>query len=385
MSKEFHEVANIFPLMQGAEFETLKADIASNGLLEAIWLHSDGRIIDGRNRYRACLEVGVEPVYRTWNGTGSLVSFVVSLNLHRRHLTESQRAMIAARLANMQQGRPETNGSIDPFTQPEAAELLNVSVPSVKRAKIVTEHGTPELTEAVTSGRVSVSAAAAVATLPKEEQYVIVAKGEKEILAAAKVIRSDRSAARRTERIEKIVEIAKSNQPLNGSFDRLFPLVYADPPWRYEHSQTTNREIENHYPTMTLEEICALPVADLTTPDAILFLWTTSPKLEESLQVINAWGFTYRTCFVWVKDRIGMGYYARQRHELLLIAKRGNMPVPEAEQRYDSVIESPRSDHSAKPEILYEMLDGMYPEVDKLEMFARGVARNGWYTWGNQS
>jgi len=293
--------------------------------------------------------------------------------------------MIAARLANMQQGRPETNGSIDPFTQPEAAELLNVSVPSVKRAKIVTEHGTPELTEAVTSGRVSVSAAAAVATLPKEEQYVIVAKGEKEILAAAKVIRSDRSAARRTERIEKIVEIAKSNQPLNGSFDRLFPLVYADPPWRYEHSQTTNREIENHYPTMTLEEICALPVADLTTPDAILFLWTTSPKLEESLQVINAWGFTYRTCFVWVKDRIGMGYYARQRHELLLIAKRGNMPVPEAEQRYDSVIESPRSDHSAKPEILYEMLDGMYPEVDKLEMFARGVARNGWYTWGNQS
>lgn len=94
MGKEYHEAANIFPMMAGEEFSALKQDIAENGMREAIWLHPDGRIIDGRNRYRACEELGIAPVYRTWDGRGSLVSFVVSLNLHRRHLTSGQRAVI---------------------------------------------------------------------------------------------------------------------------------------------------------------------------------------------------------------------------------------------------------------------------------------------------
>jgi hypothetical protein len=93
--REYHPAANIFPLMQGAEYEDLKADIAANGLREAIWLHKDGRIIDGRNRHRACLDTDTLPQFRTWGGKGSLVSFVVSLNLHRRHLSSSQRAAAA--------------------------------------------------------------------------------------------------------------------------------------------------------------------------------------------------------------------------------------------------------------------------------------------------
>ena len=97
---EFHEVANIFPMMSAEEFESLKSDIQSNGLLEPIWQYQ-GKIIDGRNRYRACLDVGVKPRFREWDGNGSLIAFVISLNLHRRHLTESQRGMIAARMANM--------------------------------------------------------------------------------------------------------------------------------------------------------------------------------------------------------------------------------------------------------------------------------------------
>jgi N6-adenosine-specific RNA methylase IME4 len=248
----------------------------------------------------------------------------------------------------------------------------------------VQETGTPELIAAVERGQVSVSAAADVATLPQEQQAEIVAKGEKDILAAAKEIREKRGAIRREERVNRINEIALGNQPLSGSMDRLFPVVYADPPWRYEHSQTANREIENHYPTMTLEEICALPVGDIVTPDSILFLWTTSPKLEESMQVIAAWGFTYRTCLVWVKDKIGMGYYARQRHELLLVAKRGSIPVPDTDARFDSVIECPRVEHSKKPDVVYGMIDKMYPHFDKVELFARQTT-DGWYTWGNQS
>ena len=189
--KEFHEVANIFPLMQGDEFDALKADIAANGLREPVWLHSDGRIIDGRNRYRACRDLGVEPMYRTWDGGGSLVSFVVSLNLHRRHLTESQRAMIAAKLATMGEGRPEKTGSIDLVSQSQAATLLNVSVPSVKRARVVYTNGEPDLVDAVERGDVAVSAAAEVATLPVEWQRVIVTNGD--VSEAAKDIRNGRT------------------------------------------------------------------------------------------------------------------------------------------------------------------------------------------------
>ena len=93
---EFHPVTEIFPLMQGEQYDQLVKDIRENGLREAIWLHPDKRIIDGRNRHRACLDADVEPRFQTWDGEGSLIQFVVSLNLHRRHLTSSQRAASAA-------------------------------------------------------------------------------------------------------------------------------------------------------------------------------------------------------------------------------------------------------------------------------------------------
>lgn len=162
-----------------------------------------------------------------------------------------------------------------------------------------------------------------------------------------------------------------------------YDLILSDPPWRYEHVKTESRAIENQYPTMTLDEICALPVADLAADDAVLFLWATSPKLAEALRVIEAWGFTYRTCMVWVKDKIGMGYYARQRHELLLIATRGTPGTPLPADREDSVIEAPRRAHSEKPKEAYEAIERMYPFAKKVELFAR-AGREGWSSWGNE-
>jgi N6-adenosine-specific RNA methylase IME4 len=167
-----------------------------------------------------------------------------------------------------------------------------------------------------------------------------------------------------------------------------FTVLYGDPPWRYENPPMggSNRSIENHYPTMTLEEICALPVSQIAHDNSVLLLWATSPKLLESLQVIESWGFTYRTSLVWVKDKIGMGYYARERHEALLVAKRGELPPPPPEARPDSVIEAPRLEHSAKPVALYEIIDLMYPSVRKIELFGRTPKeRYLWTAWGNQA
>lgn len=164
-------------------------------------------------------------------------------------------------------------------------------------------------------------------------------------------------------------------QPPAGTFE----LIYADPPWRYDFSRSPSRDIENQYPTMELEDIKALdvPAAD----DAILFLWATSPKLPEAFEVMDAWGFEYRTSMVWVKPQIGMGYYCRSKHELLLIGKRGEAPIPEETNRPHSVLEAPRTTHSTKPSEFYEVIERMYPSLTKVELFAR-AERDGWASWG---
>lgn len=164
--------------MTDREFADLCIDIAANGLREPIWTF-DGMIIDGRNRYNACIRAKVDPQFRLWPGEKEkLTSFVVSLNLNRRHLNESQRAMVAAKMAKLDRGRPNLNTAIaDKLTQSKAAELLNVSQDSIGRAVKVKEKGLPELVEMVEAGQISVSKAAAIASMSKKKQHNIIKKG----------------------------------------------------------------------------------------------------------------------------------------------------------------------------------------------------------------
>lgn len=188
---DFHPLADTFPLLDGDEFQSLADDIREHGLREGIWLY-ESQILDGRNRYRACIEAGEDAYYRTYDGDDPL-AFVVSLNLKRRHLNESQRAMVAAKIAQWGVGDNQHTGSANLPTQSEAADMLNVSGRSVRSGRVVQQQGAPELVDAVERGEVSVSAAADVATKPEDEQREIVARGEKEILAAAKQIRARRA------------------------------------------------------------------------------------------------------------------------------------------------------------------------------------------------
>lgn len=190
MNYMFHPLANIFPLIEGHAYNELRADVMKHGVREPIWIY-EGQILDGRNRYRAASSQGVEFEVREYLGDDP-VGFVVSLNLHRRHLTESQRAAVAAKLANMPLGGAQyrsANLQTDQISQSDAANLLNVSTRSVASAKKVIEEAAPELVQAMDEGRASVSAASALLSLPKEHQASVATGDKKAIQQAVKTVR----------------------------------------------------------------------------------------------------------------------------------------------------------------------------------------------------
>ena len=184
-----HPAAELFPVMDEAVFAALVADIAAHGQREPI-LVLDGQVIDGRHRLRACEQLGLEPLVRQVSADdGDPFGLVVSLNLHRRHLSEGQRAIIAARLATLPHGRPDANAQICAFTQDEAAQHLKVSRRTVQHARAVLDHGIDELQAAVKGGEISVSAAAELSRLPADTQRTALTKTPEEIRAIAREVK----------------------------------------------------------------------------------------------------------------------------------------------------------------------------------------------------
>jgi N6-adenosine-specific RNA methylase IME4 len=219
-----------------------------------------------------------------------------------------------------------------------------------------------------------------------EETREYVAYGKREILEKAQSLRDKKTQQRREERLEWIAAQADAGPFPQGRF----PIIYADPPWRYEFSATHTRAIERNYETMSLDEIRGLQrdgrkVTDLACDDALLFLWVPPPILEQGFQVFAAWGFSYRSGMVWDKIQIGAGHWVRQQHEHLLIGRRGEFPTPAPEDRPRSILRVQRREHSRKPDEAYALIERMYPDLPKIELFARGEARPGWTVWGNEA
>jgi N6-adenosine-specific RNA methylase IME4 len=213
-----------------------------------------------------------------------------------------------------------------------------------------------------------------------EAQRLAAAPGEDfEAVIAGKMTRGDlRRKEKRRQHEAKVIAAGKGRREIvAGPFD----LILADPPWRYEHCEANNREIENQYPTMTLEEICADKPDGAN--DSILFLWATAPKLDEALLVMREWGYSYRSCAVWDKEVIGMGYWWRIQHELLLVGIRGNPGATPESERVSSIFKSRRGRHSQKPQIIYEWIERSFPTLKKQERYARTV-RAGWASHGNE-
>jgi len=167
-----------------------------------------------------------------------------------------------------------------------------------------------------------------------------------------------------------------------------FTVIYADPPWAYNDKQSGSisakyGSAEKHYPSMTLSELEALNINQISHDNCVLWLWATSPLLEDALQLSKAWGFKYKAQFIWDKIKHNMGHYNSVRHELLLICTKGSC-VPQISKLFDSVQSIERTQHSRKPDEFRHIIDTIYPEGNRIELFARRQVK-GWQTWGNES
>jgi N6-adenosine-specific RNA methylase IME4 len=161
---------------------------------------------------------------------------------------------------------------------------------------------------------------------------------------------------------------------------RTFGTIYADPPWLYDN-QGTRAATGNHYNGMTIDELCALPIGDLAAPDAHLHLWTTNGFIFECKRIFDAWGFEFRSSFVWVKPQMGIGNYWRNSHEFLLTAIRGDAKRFN-DHSIKSWLECDRGAHSAKPEMVRHFIERASPGP-YLELFGRSLSPK-WTVWGNQ-
>lgn len=481
ISRKYHETASLFPLMQGADFEKLKADIVENGLLEAICVHPNGSIIDGRNRHRACIETETHPRFRTWDGQGSLVSFVVSMNLHRRHLTSSQMAVVALDI----QKRLKEESKNDRKTAAKQAaderwtrerlgkELFQALRPHLKsqqqahqekiagrrakqqvyfiqdgnRVKIGVSVDPKQRLQELSTGNYGISLIGSCPggiDLERElhhqfkehniggEWYHLTEEVEHKINDLMRIVNLDKMHTEQATNTRKeaariagvsagyvsdakklqqdapdLLESVKDGELTIPQAKREFikrtkieapPLptdkyrvLYADPPWKYGNAGIIGEtdhygHTERHYPSMSIEELCTMgsDIKEMSESNAVLFLWVTSPLLEECFPVINAWGFKYKTSFVWDKIQHNYGHYNSVRHELLLICTRGSC-TPDIPKLFDSVQSIEKSSkHSEKPEEFRDIIDTLYTYGKKIELFARKET-GGWDTWGNES
>jgi N6-adenosine-specific RNA methylase IME4 len=383
MPYEFHPLANLFPLMEGDDFVALVADVKANGVHDPIDLYQ-GKILDGRNRYRAAEAAEIELETRNFRYFrpefyGDPLAYVTSKNLARRHLNESQRALVAAKIARLGQGARTDLSPIGEKSQSERAHIMSVGKRSVERADDVVDRAAPEIVRAVGRGKLSISAAARAAMFDAHIQQSIAAKAEAGQENAA------RNEIKRNLRQIKETALGERQWSLP---DKKYGVILADPEWRFEPwSRETgmDRAADNHYPTSCLEVIASRDVASIAAPDCVLFLWATAPMLPHALLVMAAWGFNYCSNYVWAKDRIGTGYWNRNKHEHLLIGTKGKIPAPAMGTQWESLIAAPLGAHSAKPEIFHEMIEAYFPTLPKIELNRRGPPREGWDAWGNES
>ena len=366
----------------------LAQSIRNVGLINPVTITADRQLVAGAHRLEACKSLGMSDIPCIIFDGNDLQKELAEIdeNLVRLELDPISIGELAIRRdeildalgqraksgTNVKNSRTGTPGGPVPKTTEDVANEIGISKSTLKENKQLARDLTPKAKDVVRQSEVSKKDALKLARMKPEEQDKLAEKlsnGEAKSLVDAK----------------RLVVKETMEEPESLSDEVKYRVIYADPPWSYGNKLVDGYgAAENHYPTMSLEELCNLPVIEMTEENAVLFLWTTSPLLEECFQVIRSWGFKYKTSFVWDKVKHNMGHYNSVRHELLLVCTKGSC-TPDVQKLFDSVVVQERSDkHSEKPEVFREIIDTLYTHGRKLELFARKTVP-GWDVWGNQT
>ena len=376
MLKINEEFKALIPALSNEEFEQLEQNILAEGIRENIIVWND-TIIDGHNRYTiACKhDLQYEVIKKEFDNEKQVIEWMILNQFGRRNLSNYQRSLLAIRLKPVFEEKAREN-------QLSALKQNTVNLISDERKAVNTNK---ELAKIAGVGRDTISKVQKIEEKATDKVKEQIKSGDISINQAYQQVR-------RLEKIEKIEEKIISTETQSISIDidnpaKKYNIIYADPAWQYFESGNKNQS--NHYKTMTMDDICNLPIKNIVDENCILFLWVTFPILQDCFKVIESWGFKYSTCgFNWIKKNknqdtnfFGCGAWTRANSELCLIATKGS--ILRLDNTISQVIETPIEGHSKKPEIVRELITKLVGELPRIELFCR-YPKDGWDCWGNE-
>jgi N6-adenosine-specific RNA methylase IME4 len=366
---------NIIPPLSTEEYESLEKNCIKDGIRDALVLWED-TILDGHNRYEISKKHNLEFITEqmSFETDEEAEEWIIENQFGRRNINKYQRAVLALRLEDLfkekgKQKQRDSGGSVPqksakpPIdTRKEIAKEAKVSHDTIAKVKKIQEEAPEEIKQGLTKGKISIDHAY------KEIQ---------------KTQNKEKLKKKQDEYQERVGGKSESIDILTT--DKTYRIFYIDPPWGYNDKQETPMlgGAKKHYDSMTIKELCDFPIPRIADADAVMYLWVTSPLLEDAFKIIKSWGFKYKTSFVWDKVKHNMGHYNSVRHEFLLICTKGSC-TPDEKKLFDSVQTIERTkNHSEKPEEFREIIDTNYTHGNRLEVFAR-IKNKGWDFYGNE-
>lgn len=363
------EFKNLIPPLSTDEYAQLEENCVKEGIRDAliVWETPNGSkvLVDGHNRFQIAARHGLHWNEKTMQfaSRDEARAWIIRNQFGRRNLSAYDRSVLALKLkpiiveqakekqaTHTEQGYQKSDKPIT--TGKELAKIAGVSHDTIHKVEAIEKSNDEKLKEQVRSGDVSIN-----------QGYQKIKRDEKK----KEVIR----------RIENYADVQTGVVDIRNA-EKKYNIIYADPPWKYWESGNKNQEL--HYTTMTIDEICDLPVKDIAADDCVLFLWVTYPILQEAFRVIESWGFKYSTAaFVWVKKNkhqntpfVGCGSWTRANSELCLLATKGN--VMRLDASISQIVENPIEEHSKKPDVVRTLITKLVGELPRVELFCRNPA-----------
>lgn len=399
------------------KIKELADSIKELGLLNPITVNEDGTLIAGMHRLEACKLLGYEEIKVNKINLNALLAELAEIdeNLVRNELhwleqdkqlrrrkaiyeelhPETSHGVAGGKASAISRGTNDIMSSVQKTFTEDTADKLGQSQRNIQRSVARAENIIEEIEEDIIELDITKTEGTILSRQePEQQKKIVKVKKENRKLTVEQAIQEIKKEEKKAEQevkkqqYEQRVETVTQNEFKVDIFNtkEKFRIIYSDPAWSYNDKQDTPQlgGAAKHYDTMSVSEICKLPVNNISEKDSVLFLWVTSPLLEDAFTVIKAWGFKYKTSFVWDKVKHNMGHYNSVRHEMLLIATKGSC-TPDNKTLYDSVQSIERNDnHSEKPIEFLNIIDDLYNYGNKLEMFCRNIKKDKWYGWGNE-